>query len=387
MNKLVNQKVINFSNLSPDLIKRMENETSYPAYATIVELSKSEKSDQIFANSSELKSCLKPLPENPKTHFNKAKMKEVTWNGTIKEDTYEPDECFFSRESSYKPTDVHGKLRKIVIKIPIIKYIAHIKKHFNEKPFQLKIDIFCLNQTSTLPIKKQTMSISQYYIHITLLVNIPLVVDNKIYMSIYMVDKLTQLVSHEYDNMDDLFDWTYEFYQISDLIVSQTKYEELKKKYNIYLESCPSKHKDMTEKDTDTTEEAIDTIEETTDTDDEKDTSDTDTNDEDTSDEDTENDETKEDTEKNRDPSDASFIFGTLSYHGDGCSSDQKYIDDSDDLRSSDSSISKKEDSQVPYFITDFYFDVADLIDCKNNIVTLKDFFTQSIVQYFIIDR
>ena len=214
-----------------------------------------------------------------------------------------------------------------------------------------------------------------------------------------MVDKLTNLINPLYNQMDDLFDWTYEFYKISDLIVSEEKYDKLKHKYNQHLDEKSSNEDDTdtetTEEDEEHTNSSFDENMFESDSDKESPPDDSDEYQniwESFSDEDNEN--IKNNDTHNCLPVESSFIFQTQTSDDLLKRSKGKYIDDSgDSIKSSDSSILKSGESEGAYFITDFYFDVADLVDqnsdsspASSDVVKLKEFFTQSTIRYFIVD-
>lgn len=287
--------------------------------------------------------------------------KQITWGKkTTKKYLLTADETYFYRYTIEKTPLTHKRLKKIKIKIPIIKYIEHIKKHFNDKPFNLKIDLYTNNDMNNTFVTNKTMKISTYYIHIDLVVDISLNTFTKIYLSIYMIDRLKEWSNDKYNHMDDLFDWTYEFYKISDLLISKTKYLCLK---NNYLKADMKTLNDS-QPEKDNEQEDI---------------------------------EYEEDNEHNKedigtDSDDLNEIKNKLTFIGNNCDTSvifqshedmkEKYIDDLGDFEQSSklSILTPKE----AYLITDFFFDIDDIIDDIDGIVTLMDFFTRSYIQYII---
>ena len=268
--------------------------------------------------------CSQPIP------IMAGASKKVSFTDKILTKEFTPPEPdFFDRpKECLIKSDI--EMKKIKIKIPIIKYIDHIKKHFHDKPYQLKIEVYRLNGSREIEIKEQSLSISKYYINIALSVNVQLNIGEKIYLSIYMVDKLRQLMDSKYDSMDDLFDWTYEFEKISHLLVSKEAYKTLKLGY---LKLTKFEGHDPI--DSENTSQSV-----------------------------------------NQKISESSIIYRADKFRSEN-------IDDlGDSLKSSDSCISGREDPV--YFITDFYLDQADIEISDRNAITLKDFFTQSIIQYII---
>ena len=253
-----------------------------------------------------LKTCIKPQPPTLPISIPVSK-KMVSFEENISKKTFTPPSGeFYDRYKEYI-ISTSSIMKKIKIKIPIIKYIDHIIKCCKSNPYQLRIELYRSSQLDSIKIKAQTINISQYHININLSVDIRLNVNEKIYLSIYMVNSP--------NSVKDFLDWLLEFEKIRHFLISNESYKQFKINYYKSLENCP----DLPEQMSDHEESNNETID----------------------------------------------------------------FDKNDDL--AESFEENEDDKELPvYFIADFYFDQADLTYENHNTITLKDFFTQSIVQYII---
>ena len=278
--------------------------------------------------------------------------KKVTWSDIVVQKKYASNSYQFIRKQQNPKFLSSSRIKKIKIIIPIIKYIDHIKKYFNDRPYQLKIELYCLNQQRGFLIKSKELTIKKYYIEIKLTVNIGMNICEKIYLSIYMIDKLTQMTNQYYQSLNDLFDWTYEFHKISDLLISDEKYTQFKNKYRKYIES-----QDINQKLNHFSNSSLSSDEQSFGSD--------------------------------------SFTFSSNeeSMFSDSIEETEDDVNQFTDLifRRSENK-EKNTDKQAIYFIADFFIDNADLNDNVDEtepndcdkIITLKDFFTQSSIEYHI---
>ena len=276
-----------------------------------------------------LKPCLKSSPSDPSLKRN------VSYNQNIFETGFITDSegQFLERaELSLRHENIwHGKLKKIKIRIPIIKYINDSRKNKKSTLGQLVCNIYYLNQSRQIKIKNCIYSYDEYYIYINLQVNIPLNSAEKIYLSVMITD--TQ-------NYDPLIT------QLTHLLKSSSDYQKYLNKYQIYLSTQLGVKNDDSESESE---------------------SDSD------SDSESESDNDKEDIKDN--------YTENKKDEDDGIENES--IEDDDMVLSENSSISDLEDGNIS-LITDFYLDIADLSEYKNQKIILKDFFTQSIIQYNI---
>ena len=285
--------------------------------------------------------------------------KKVTWSEIVKQKNYTPSNYQFVRRSEYPRFLSPLRIKKIKIIIPIIKYVDHIKKYYNDRPYQLIIELYCIDQQEAFSIKNKELTIKKYHIEIKLVVNICMNISEKIYLSIYMIDKFTQMTNQYYTSLNDLFDWTYEFHKISDLLVSEEKYNKLKNKYRKYIES-----QDINQKLNHFSSASLSCDDESF--------------------------------------GSSSFSFSSdeesmFSDNSEETSNDLDDINQSQDLhfhQTHKKEINEKNtDKQAIYFLADFFLDNADLNDNeeknekendRSKIITLKDFFTQSSIEYHI---
>lgn len=219
-------------------------------------------------------------------------------------------------------SQVVGSITKINIRIPLIKYIDHIKKHFGGRSYQLKVELFNMNSSEDIAIKKINMEVSKYFMYLYVDTYIILNTSDKICLSIYMINTLDHNMTH-CDN----------FYEIDNYIACKRSYHKLRQSYKNFLLKQKKNEYELFES---------------------SESSESNSESESCSDDDNEDD-TKSESES-----------------------------DSDNNSNEEYDKNKVKYISEAYLITDFYFDVADLCDIRNDVVTLKEFFTQAILQYFI---